>query len=48
MSMIWERVDSPSEEVLETSAQDNETLLRVRAWEVEDSPCDLGYEVVRD
>jgi DNA-binding beta-propeller fold protein YncE len=47
MSMIWERVDSPSEEVLETSAQDEETLLRVRAWEVEDSPCDLGYEVIK-
>ena len=48
MVMMWERVDSPSKEVLEAPAQDIETLLRVRAWEVEDSPCDLGYEVVRD
>jgi len=47
MVMIWERVDSPSNEVFEAPAHDVETLLRVRAWEVEDSPCDLGYEVVR-
>jgi len=47
MVMIWEKVDSPSKAVLGAPAHDVETLLRVRAWEVEDSPCDLGYEVVR-
>ncbi len=48
MGMIWERVDSPSKEVLEAPAHDVETLLGVRAWEVEDSPSNLSYDVVRD
>ena len=48
MVMIWERIDSPSKEVLEAPAHDAEALLGVRAWEVEDSPCDLDYEAVRD
>ena len=47
MAMIWQRVDSPSKEVLETRAADADTLLRVRAWEVEESPSDLGYRAVR-
>jgi DNA-binding beta-propeller fold protein YncE len=46
--LIWERVDGPSEEVLGAPVHDVETLLRVRAWEVEESPCDLGYETVKD
>ena len=46
MSNIWERVDSPSEEVLKAQATDQETLLDVRAWEVEESSSDLGYSVV--
>ena len=48
MGMIWQRIDSPSKEVLKAPAQDNETLLSVRAWEVRKSPSDLGYRVVRD
>ena len=48
MTYIWERIDSPSEEVLGAPAQDQETLLAVRAWEVEKSPADLGYRVVAD
>ena len=47
MTKMWERLDSPSKEVLEAPAHDVEVLLRVRAWEVEYSPRDLGYEVVR-
>ncbi len=46
MVMIWERIDSPSKEVLEADAQNAEALLGLRAWEVESSPCDLGYEAV--
>ena len=48
MTYIWERIDSPSEEVLGAHAQDPETLLAVRAWEVEESPTDLGYRVMID
>ncbi len=44
---IWERIDSPSDEVLEAQARDTEELLTVRAWEVEESPTPLGYNVVR-
>ena len=46
MAYIWERIDSPSEEVLEAPAEDEKELLAVRAWEVEESPVDLGYSVV--
>lgn len=48
MTYIWERIDSPSEEVLGAHAQDPETLLAVRAWEVSESPTDLGYRVIID
>jgi len=48
MTYIWERIDSPSEEVLGAHAQDPETLLAVRAWEVEESPTFLGYRVMID
>lgn len=41
-------VDGPLEEVLMVDAKDVERLLRVRAWEVVESPCDLGYKVVKD
>lgn len=41
-----EFVDGPLKEVLEKPADDVETLLRVRAWEVEESPTDLGYGAV--
>jgi hypothetical protein len=40
--------DAPLEEVLSEPADDTETLLRVRAWEVEESPTDLGYRWVKD
>jgi DNA-binding beta-propeller fold protein YncE len=43
---IWERIDSPSKEVLEAKAKDTGELLNVRAWEVEESPTHLGYNVV--
>jgi len=39
-------VDGPLEEVLARPAGDVETLLRVRAWEVKESPTDLGYMAV--
>ena len=45
MAMIWERIDSPSEEVLEAHAPDPDTLLKIRAWEVKESPNDLKYVV---
>jgi len=48
MTYIWERIDSPSEEVLGVHAPDQDMLLDVRAWEVEKSPTDLGYRVVSD
>jgi DNA-binding beta-propeller fold protein YncE len=48
MTYIWERIDSPSEKVLGAHAQDPETLLAVRAWEVTESPTDLGYRVMID
>ncbi len=48
MTYIWERIDSPSEEVLGAHAQDQETLLAVRAWEVKESPTELGYRVMID
>lgn len=41
-------VDGPLKEVLAKPADDVETLLRVRAWEVEESPNDLGYKAVKD
>jgi hypothetical protein len=44
--MIWERIDSPSDDVLNAQAPDLETLLNVRAWEVNDSPIDLKYSVL--
>ncbi len=40
--------DAPIEEVLSEPADDTETLLKVRAWEVEESPTDLGYQLVKD
>lgn len=45
MTNIWERVDSPSEDVLKAKVTDKETLLGVRAWEVEESPSNLSYSV---
>lgn len=42
-----EFVDGPLDEVLAEPADDEEALLRVRAWEVEESPADLGYTAVR-
>jgi DNA-binding beta-propeller fold protein YncE len=44
---IWERIDSPSTEVEAAQARDSEEFLTVRAWEVEESPTPLGYNVVR-
>jgi len=41
-------VDGPLKEVLEKPADDVETLLRVRAWEIGESPTDLGYRAVED
>jgi len=41
-------VDGPLEEVLAKPAMDVETRLKVRAWEVEESPSDLGYEVLKE
>jgi streptogramin lyase len=43
-----EFVDGPLEEVLSKRADDVETLLEVRAWEVKESPTDLGYKVVEE
>ena len=40
-------VDGPLKEVFTRSANDVRTLLKVRAWEVKESPSDLGYVVVR-
>jgi len=45
---IWERIDSPPDEVLEAQANSTEELLTVRAWEVKESPTHLGYTVVQD
>ena len=39
-------VDGPLDEVLKIPASDSESLLRTRAWEVKDSPEDLGYKFV--
>jgi len=41
-------VGSPSKDVLMQPADDVETLLKVRAWEVKDSPLDLGYREVEN
>lgn len=41
-------VDGPSEIVLSTPALDVETKLKIRAWEVDESPIDLGYRIVED
>jgi hypothetical protein len=43
---IWERIDSPSKEVLEAQARDTQELLSLRAWEVTESPISLGYNVI--
>ena len=43
---IWQRIDSPSKEVLEAKARDTEELLTLRAWEVEESPTPLDYKIV--
>lgn len=43
-----EFVDGPIEGVLSKRADDVTTLLGVRAWEVNESPLDLGYEVVEE
>ena len=40
--------DAPSVEVLSAPVDNAETLLRVRAWEVEESPTDLGYRLVKN
>ncbi len=45
---IWERVDSPSSEVIEAQGKSTEELLTVRAWAVEESPAPLGYKVVKE
>lgn len=42
-----EFVDGPLREVLAKKAEDNDELLRVRVWEVAESPRDLGYRVVK-
>ena len=39
-------VDGPHDEVLAKKVEAKDELLRVRAWEVEESPRDLGYRVV--
>jgi len=44
---IWQRIDSPSDDVLEAQAKNPEELLTVRAWEVGESPEPLGYEIVK-
>ena len=44
---IWERIDSPSKEALDAQARDTEELLTVRAWEVEESPTHLSFNIVR-
>jgi hypothetical protein len=41
-------VDGPLDSVLAQVVGDEEELLRVRAWEVEESPEDLGYSLVKD
>jgi hypothetical protein len=46
--MIWERIDSPSKKIMEEEVDKPETYIRVRAWEVAESPKDLGYRVVED
>jgi len=43
-----EFVDGPLNDVLSKRADDLDALLKVRAWEVENSPTDLGYEVAED
>ena len=40
-------VDGPLDEVLAKKVEDKDELLRFRAWEVEESPRDLGYRVVK-
>lgn len=46
MGMIWQRVDEPSDEVMKTPAEDTKSLLKVRAWEVEESPKDMRYKAI--
>ena len=41
-------VDGPLEEVLKIPTSDSESLLRARAWEVKESPEDLGYKLAED
>jgi hypothetical protein len=48
MGMIWQRVDEPSEEVMKAHADDTKTLLKLRAWEVKESPKDMGYKVIQE
>jgi hypothetical protein len=40
--------DGPLEEVMKVSAPDVESLLKVRAWEIDESPEDLGYKFKRN
>jgi DNA-binding beta-propeller fold protein YncE len=40
--------DAPLEEVMKISASDPESLLKVRAWEVDESPEELGYKHVKN
>jgi hypothetical protein len=45
----WQTIpDAPLDEVLAKPAKDVEELLQVRAWEVKESPVDLGYRLVED
>lgn len=48
VSPLWTVMDEPLNEVIGLHAEDDEALLGVRAWEVKESPNDLGYEVVND
>ena len=41
-------IDGPSAEVLAKPAKDVDELLQLRAWEVTESPVDLGYHLVED
>ncbi len=48
MSLSEDRwgMGGPLDEVLAEKATDVETLLKIRSWEVKESPTDLGYNVV--
>ena len=45
---IWQRIDSPSKEVLDAQVRDTEELLTIRAWEVKESPNPLDYKIIKD